>query len=92
MFQDLEDLKKEVEVAEDVHELIESKSSARLGKRVTRMVGRLEKIVSELEEEKKSLVQEKEDLKDDLAVRKEEEMEMNTEAEQKMESQIDGKK
>ncbi|XP_071792887.1 mitochondrial proton/calcium exchanger protein-like isoform X1 [Asterias amurensis] len=90
--EDLEDLKKEVEVAEDVHELIESKSSARLGKRVTRMVGRLEKIVFELEEEKKSLVQEKEDLKDDLAVRKEEEMEMNTEVEQKMESQIDGKK
>ncbi|XP_022097752.1 mitochondrial proton/calcium exchanger protein-like isoform X2 [Acanthaster planci] len=91
--EDLADLKKEVEVdQEDVPKLVEAKSSARLGKRVNRMVARLENIVAELEVEKAALVKEKKELKADWELRMKEELEPDAEMSQKMESQLDLKK
>ncbi|XP_038045476.1 mitochondrial proton/calcium exchanger protein-like isoform X2 [Patiria miniata] len=91
--EDLEDLKKVVEADEaDVPKLVEAKSSARLGKRVNRMVSRLEKIVDELATEKETLVKEKKELAEDWKLRMKEELEPSQEMSDKMESQMDIKK
>lgn len=52
VFQDLEEIKKELSKSGQEKTLEESKASQRLSKRVNRMIGRIDKIILELEKDK----------------------------------------
>lgn len=52
VFQDLEEIKKELSKTGQERALEESKASQRLSKRVNRMIGRIDKIILELEKDK----------------------------------------
>lgn len=52
VFQDLEEIKKELSRTGQEKALEESKASQRLSKRVNRMIGRIGKIIVELEKDK----------------------------------------
>lgn len=52
VFQDLEEIKKELSKTGQEKAIEESKASQRLSKRVNRMIGRIDKIILELEKDK----------------------------------------
>lgn len=55
MFQDLEEIKKELSKTGQEKVVEESKASKRLSRRVNRMIGRIDKIINELEKDKEAL-------------------------------------